>query len=255
VAAALSCVTVALTIFYLQETNPPEKRLTRISQRATASAQTRNPGHLPGRVKPSRGPRAKGSIWQNGTARYLLIQWGFHTLSFMMYISSISLFANLKLGLDAGQVGRVLMIAGIVRVFIRFVIFVPLRNRLGDRKTSLLGLSVFVIVFFLLGYVSNPVQFAAILCGVSFGAACTRGILNSFLSRAVRPSEQGQAMGLSASLDSFAQIAGPLAGGVILGYLPLWVYGGAASALALGALLMAFRPLEFRDEQTAVAFG
>jgi predicted MFS family arabinose efflux permease len=189
------------------------------------------------------------SIWKNKTARFLLIQWGFHTLSFMIYISCISLFASLKLGLDARQMGLLLMVSGIVRVFVRFAIFVPLLNRLGDKNTSLVGLGVFVVVFFLLGYVENQIQFALILCAVSFAASCSRGILTGFLSRAVKPWEQGKAMGMSASLDSFAQIVGPLAGGFILGSLPVWMYGGLASAFALGAFLMAFKRFEFQYER------
>jgi MFS family permease len=55
-------------------------------------------------------------------------------------------------------------------------------------------------------------------------------------------------MGLSASVDSFAQIVGPLVGGIILDAWPLWMYGGLASALALGAFLMAWRRFEFQHE-------
>jgi len=164
-------------------------------------------------------------------------------------MSCISLFSNLKLGLDAAQVGKLLMLAGMVRVFIRFVIFVPLLNWLGDRKTSLIGLVTFVVVFPLLGFVENQVQFAAVLCVVSFAASCTRSILTGFLSRSVKPTEQGRAMGLSSSLDSFARIIGPMVGGFILGSLPLWMYGGLAGAFALGALLMHFRPMEFEQEK------
>jgi DHA1 family tetracycline resistance protein-like MFS transporter len=223
---ALTGLTITLTVLYLKESNPLLKH----------SSEEKN-GHSPGKM------------WENRTARFLLIQWGFHTLSFMIYISCISLFANLKLGLNAAQMGRLLMVAGIIRVFVRFVIFVPLRNRWGDRKTSLLGLGIFVVVFLLLGYVTNQIQFGLILCAVSFAAACSRGILTGFLSRAVKPWEQGRAMGMSASLDSFAQIVGPLVGGFVLGSLPLWVYGGLASVLALGAFLMALKRLEFQYEK------
>ncbi|MCG2770190.1 MAG: MFS transporter, partial [Anaerolineae bacterium] len=166
--AALTCLTIGLTILYLKESNPVARR--------SPSQQASNPE--PGRRSLGKGYPAKGeasglpsagsppaelppaqeSIWKNGTARYLLLQWGFHTLSFMLYISCISLFAHLKLGLNAAQVGRLLMIAGMVRVFIRFVIFIPLLNWLGDRKTSLVGLVTFVVVFPLLGFVENQVQ-------------------------------------------------------------------------------------------------
>jgi DHA1 family tetracycline resistance protein-like MFS transporter len=246
-AAALTSLTIILTIAYLKESNP----LLKHSAKETAPAselEKRGPknDHM---AKIPQDRFKQESIWKNRTARFLLIQWGFHTLSFMIYISCISLFASLKLGLDARQMGLLLMVSGIVRVFVRFAIFVPLLNRLGDKNTSLVGLGVFVVVFFLLGYVENQIQFALILCAVSFAASCSRGILTGFLSRAVKPWEQGKAMGMSASLDSFAQIAGPLVGGFILGSLPVWMYGGLASAFALGAFLMAFKRFEFQYEK------
>jgi len=132
-------------------------------------------------------------------------------------------------------------------VFVRFVVFVPLLRRLGDRRTSILGLGIFVAVFFALGFVKNQVQFVLILCAVSFAASCSRGILTGFLSRAVKPWEQGRAMGMSSSLDSLAQIIGPAVGGLVLGSMPLWVYGTLASAFALGAFVMSLRPLRLQQ--------
>jgi DHA1 family tetracycline resistance protein-like MFS transporter len=244
VAATLSGLTIILTIFFLKESHPLRKRASEATGSVSESGNGRlENGHL------AKNNQMQESIWQNKTARFLLIQWGFHTLSFMTYMSCISLFANLRLGLDAGQMGRLLMMAGIVRVFIRFVIFIPLRRRLGDRKTSFLGLGVFVVAFFLLSYAQNQIQFALILCTVSFAASCSRGILSSFLSRAVKPWEQGRAMGMSASLDSFAQITGPLVGGFVLGSLPLWMYGSLAGVFAVGAFLMAFKRFEFHYEE------
>jgi DHA1 family tetracycline resistance protein-like MFS transporter len=228
--AALSLTTIILTLILLQESNPPEKRHVHVDTAA-------GPNHS-----------ASSSVWRNRAARTLLIQWGFHTLSFMLYISCISLFANIKLGLDAQQTGMVLMAAGVVRVFVRFVIFVPLLRWLGDRRTSVLGLGIFIAAYLLLGFVQTPLQFAMILCVASFAAGCTRGVLTGFLSRAVKPWEQGQAMGWSASLDSLAQIVGPAVGGWILGALPVWTYGGLAALFALGAFLMAFQRLDLELE-------
>ncbi|MBN1976406.1 MAG: MFS transporter [Anaerolineae bacterium] len=224
--AGLTCVTIAVTFTLLRESNPGEK-----SAPTTVTS----------------APQRKDIVWRNPLARYLLIQWGFHTLSFTIYTSCISLFAKTQLGLDAQEIGLMLMISGVVRLFVRFTVFVPLLEKLGDRKTSLLGLVTFVIVFFLLGFVQNPVQFVLVMSGASFAAACTRGVLTGFLSRAVEPQEQGRAMGLSASLDSFAQVTGPIVGGFTLDYLPTWVYGGAASLVALLALLMGLRRLELEQ--------
>ena len=245
--AALTCLTMVLTARYLQETHPLLRSFSRPGWVTSAQTPLEQDRLFAGNGLSLQSVR---EIWQNRTTRFLLIQWGFHTLSFMMYTSSITLFANLKLGLNAEQVGKLLMVAGAVRVFNRFVFFVPLLRRLGERKTSLLGLGIFVVVFFMLGYVDNQVQFVVILCAVSFAASCSRGILTGFLSRSVYPWQQGRVMGLSASVDSFAQIVGPLVGGIILDAWPLWMYGGLASALALGAFLMAWRRFEFQHEES-----
>ncbi len=119
--------------------------------------------------------------------------------------------------------------------------------------SSLIGLGLFVPTYLLLGTVTNQLQFALVLVFVSFSAACSRGILNSFLSCMVKPWEQGAAMGLSASFDSFAQIAGPLIGGIVLGSMPIWVYGSIAALFSLGAFAMSWRPLRLGDEMEAAA--
>jgi DHA1 family tetracycline resistance protein-like MFS transporter len=227
--AALTCITITVTFLYLRESNPPKQR-----SRAKEIPEQQH-------------TNVRGSIRRNSTARYLLIQWGFHTMSFMIYVACIALFANLQLGLDSKEMGLLLMAAGVVRVLVRFLVFIPLLERLGDRRTSMLGLGIFVVVYLLLGFVRNELQFALVLCTVSFAAACTRGVLTGFLSRAVKPWEQGKAMGTSASLDSFAQITGPLVGGIILDSAPLWMYGGLASAFALVAFLMSLRPLKLEQ--------
>jgi DHA1 family tetracycline resistance protein-like MFS transporter len=188
------------------------------------------------------------AVLHNHTARLLLAQWALHTASFTLYTSCIALFANIVLGLDAQAIGLLLMSAGIIRVIIRFGVFVPLLNRIGERRTSQLGLGLFVLVFAGLGFVRTPTQFAIILSMASFSAACTRGVLTGFLSRAVGPTEQGKAMGASASLDSLAQIIGPTVGGYLLGAFPPLAYGGLATALALGAFSFAFRRIRFHGE-------
>jgi DHA1 family tetracycline resistance protein-like MFS transporter len=237
-AAALTLITITVTLIFLKESNPLLTGKFADETSITVTQKSEN----------SRPVVTRKQVLQNPQARFFLIQWGFHTLSFMIVMSSISLFANLKLGLGAKEVAQLLMVSGAVRVFIRFVVFVPMRRKLGDRRTSMIGLSLFVIVYFLLGLVKYPWQFGVILSLASFAAACSRGILNSFLSRSVKPWEQGTAMGLSSSLDSFAQITGPLVGGIVLDAAPLWVYGGIVGIFAFGAFVMVFRNMEFKDE-------
>ncbi len=233
--AALSLTSFFLVLAFVRESNPPQRR----------APERQAPERRAERLAANGGVRSNAhGVWHNPAARALLIQWAFHTMSFSVYVSCVSLFADLKLGLNAEQTGAVLTVAGVARVIVRFAIFVPLLRWLGDRRTSFMGLAIFVVAYVLLGFVGTTWQFVAVLCVVSFAAACTRGVLTGFLSRAVKPSEQGRAMGLSASLDSLAQIGGPLIGGYVLGAFPVWTYGSIAALFALGAFALAFRKIE-----------
>ncbi len=227
--ASLTCLAILLTVLYIVESNPAKRGIPAPEQVPAAPQKQR--------IK-------ENVIKKYPVTRYLLTQWGFHNLAFMLFASCISLFAFLQLGLNAQQVGLMLTLAGIVRLLVRFLIFVPLLRRLGDHRTLTLGLATFVVTYILLCFVRTPFQFAAVLCLHSFGASCTRGIMNSFMSRSVQPWEQGQMMGISTSMDNFSQIIGPLAGGLILDTLPLWAYGGLAGVLALVPFVMVLRPME-----------
>lgn len=226
-ASALTCLAIYLTFVYLKETNPPQAK------------------PLPTQSGKLFAINFDPSVLRNTKARYLLSEWGFHTLAFTLFTSCTSLFAFLRLGMDAQQVGVMLTAAGGVRLFVRFVIFTPMLRRLGERLTLIIGLGTFILTYALLMFVNSIWLFAAALCLSSFGASCTRGILNSYMSRSVKPREQGQMMGLSSSLDSFSQIVGPLAGGFILDTLPLWAFGGLACVLAVVPLAMTFRRMDF----------
>ena len=241
-AASLTIITIFLTVFKIKESNPVI-----LEHRKHKENSQVEDIPLPKRVKVP-----LTSILKNVQARDLLIQWGFHTLSFMIYVSSITLYAVKVLGLNELSMGLYLTISGVARLFIRFYVFVPLLHKLGEKKTSILGLGLFPIAYFLLIFVSNTWQFLIILMIVSFAASCTRGVLISFLSRSVKRNEIGRAMGLNSSLDSFAQIFGPLIGAYILGSLSIGWYGATAGIVAILALLFSFKKLDFSHEKPAL---
>ncbi|NVM53491.1 MAG: MFS transporter [Candidatus Helarchaeota archaeon] len=217
----LSITTIIITILILKETWPKSKR------------------NLP-------KEKVELKLRKNTTALYLLTQFGFHTISFMIYITTIAGFAYLVLGLTPPEVGLLLTISGIFRAIYRFTIFEPLLRKLGENRTLILGLGSFVVVFILVGFVQNPIQFGLVLILVSFAASCTRGIIISKITRSVTPREQGAINGYSTALDSLAQILGPLIGFFILGtFQPYWL-GFIMGMLSLASFLMVFKKLELR---------
>ncbi len=239
VASGLSIIMIIWTWIFLPETAPIKTGVINITPM----------------IEKEKTPIQELKIWKNKTARYLLIQWVFTSLSFIVYISSVSLFANLKLGLSPQEMGLLLAISGILQIIIRFTLFVPMLKKWGELVTVKIGLGVFVISYIAMGFVNNIYLFGIVLLGVSFGAISTRGILSGFLSKSVPPSEQGKVMGFSSSIDSISQIAGPLLGGLLLTTLNPIFFGLLPSFLSLVGFLMIFKKLKLDYNQPVVPIG
>lgn len=241
--AVFLCILMIIqTWFYLTETAPfvidspksiPESSIQKLNQKILDTQ------------------KSKGSSWallKNKTLLYILTLYMFHCIAFFIYISSLALFASLKLELSVTQIGILYTVAGVFQLIVRLGIFPHLHQRAGDRYTLIVGLTTFILVFLSLSFVSSLIGLFFIMLGISFASVCARGILNGFLSRSVSSKDQGKAMGLSSSVDNFAQIIGPMIGGAILdGYNFLW-FGLLPSLLSIIAFIMIFRRFEFEKE-------
>jgi DHA1 family tetracycline resistance protein-like MFS transporter len=229
VAAALSFTTICITIFFIQESWPKEKRL-----------------------KAEKEIKVKVKIRQNKDASYLLTQYTFHTFAFIMYVATLTIFLGIVLGLNALEIGMLLSISGLFRVIMRFSIFKLTLRVLGENKTTKLGLFLIVVSFFLVGFVRNIWDMLILMLFVSYAVSCARGLLISKITQSVRPNEMGKVNGYITTLDSLAQIFGPIVGTLILTlYAPIW-YGIFMSLIALGAFIMAFKeivPLYLKEKQ------
>lgn len=255
-AAGLSLFTIIFTFLRLKESAPVITGITHfgiIEKNSDTSPNAKSILNVDSSqnkiVKINDGKRG---IRHNRTAKLLLIQWGFHTMAFMIVMSGISLFANFKVGIQPEEIGLLLSITGAFQIFVRFVIFNPMLRKIGEIKTSKLGLGIFCIVFFAIGFIREPYQLIIIFLCFSFAASAARGILTGFLSRAVHPMDLGKVMGYNTSLDSLAQIMGPLISGFVLQSWNLIFYGFISGILSIAAFSMIFFKFEFKYEQKIV---
>ena len=224
-AATLSLFTMIITIFILNETWPKEKReLNHELKRNTVVLNLR---------------KNKGAMW------YLTL-WGFHTASFMIAMASLSFFAEIVFGLEAFEIGVLLMISGIFRAIVRFTLFKPTIKKLGENNAIKWGLGMFLISFLLVGFSINLVMFFALIMVISFAASLTRGPLSSKISQSVSPMEQGKINGYSSGLDSFAQIIGPLLGTFMLNFFMPFYLSFLISSVALVPFLMGFKTIQLK---------
>ena len=223
-AAGLSVFTIIITLILLKETWPKEMRIQNHQMKIHVDVKIR----------------------KNKNALFFLILFGFHSISFMTVMSSISFFGAIVLNLQPLDISIILMLSGLVRTGIRFTVFKPTIIKLGEGNAIRFGLTIFLICFFLLGFSPNVLMLFILMMFVSFAASLTRGPLNSMISLTVSPQIQGKINGLSTSLDSIAQIIGPLLATFILQFfMPYWL-GIVVAAIALPPFLMAFQKLELK---------
>jgi len=221
-AAGLTVITIGVTLSMLEETWPKEKRLHYQKHKAEVIMKVRD----------------------NKNALFMLGLWAFHTISFTIVMTSLSFFSVTVLNLGVLDVSFVFMISGIFRAGIRFTLFKPTIKKLGESNAIRVGLVIFFISFFLMGFSDSVVVLMIIFIFVSFAASLTRGPMNSKISQTVSPKIQGKINGFSSGLDSIAQIIGPLAGALIITTLPPYWLGIIVALIALPAMIMSFQKIE-----------
>ncbi len=223
-AAGLSIFTMIITIFILKETWPKSKRHQSIDIKERIIIKIR----------------------KNKTAMFYLTLWGFHTASFMIAMASMSFFAKIVFGLGPFEIGILLMISGIFRAVIRFTLFKPTIRKLGENNAIKVGLGIFLVAFFVVGFSINVVMFFVMILFISFAASLTRGLLSSKISQSVSPREQGKINGFSSGLDSFAQIIGPLAGTFTLNFFAPFFLSFVIGSIAVVPFSMSFKKIELK---------
>ena len=221
-AAGLTVITIGVTLSMLEETWPKEKQLHYQKHKAEVTMKVRD----------------------NKNALFMLVLWAFHTISFTIVMTSLSFFSVTVLNLGVLDVSFVFMISGIFRAGIRFTLFKPTIKKLGESNAIRVGLVIFFISFFLMGFSDSVVVLMIIFIFVSFAASLTRGPMNSKISQTVSPKIQGKINGFSSGLDSIAQIIGPLAGALIITTLPPYWLGIIVALIALPAMIMSFQKIE-----------
>ncbi|MGB5911029.1 MAG: MFS transporter, partial [Promethearchaeia archaeon] len=135
---------------------------------------------------------------------------------------------------------------------IRFTLFKPAINKLGENNAILVGLGMFLVSFLIVGFSFSVIMFFILILVISFAASLTRGPLNSKISQSVSPREQGKINGYSSGLDSFAQIIGPLIGTFMLNFFAPYFLSFVIGSIALVPFLMGFKKVELKEYKSII---
>ncbi len=238
-AAALSATSILATYFLLPRATIPA--------RATASA-------------------ASGSSAGPGGRRLSLLQWGEYGryfrqpdlavrlwqflafgFSFAMFTGGFALFAERRLtwhGAPFGpkQVGYAWAYAGFLGIFLQGPALGKMVKRFGERTLNRVGFAAYAGGYTTLAFCfSIPTLILATT--ISAVGSLVRPTLTSLITQAAPREEQGVVLGLTQSLTSVAQIAGPPLAGFLIQRGMLTGWGLTAAGVALIGLLLAIRPI------------
>ena len=160
-----------------------------------------------------------------------------------------SLYVADRYNWGPGMIGVSLAVVGASSLVVSAGLVRPTVNRLGERRTMMLGLFFGAAGFVALGLAAQGWVFLASICVLCLWGLATPCI-QSFMTRLVRPDEQGRLQGAMTGLTSIAGLIGPALFATPFAYastpahkamglmgLPFYLAGG----LMLISMVMAWR--------------
>jgi DHA1 family tetracycline resistance protein-like MFS transporter len=172
--------------------------------------------------------------------RTMLIIFFFFALPFSLYVSMFSLYAHIELHFTEREVGRFLAYVGFLGIIWQGGVIRPLVKKIGELSLLRYGLAAMSLGLLGLVLATNWQQLAAVALVFSFGTGVTRVVVSSLVSQYAPPDKKGGVIGVSASIESFTRIIGPLLGGWIIGTIHPNYIGYVGGAMSLVGFWLAF---------------
>ncbi len=143
-----------------------------------------------------------------GVKRLLLISF-VYTIAFFVYPGVWAYFGAERFGWGPGMIGLSLGIFGIGIAVVQGLLIRPIMRRIGERKAVILGLSVDVLAFVALGFVTNGWVALALTPLTALGSIAGPA-LQGIMSRTAADNQQGELQGTVSSINAVATIVAPL---------------------------------------------
>ncbi|KXK52278.1 MAG: MFS transporter [Chlorobi bacterium] len=188
-------------------------------------------------VAPSPSPR-KGRL--SGFSEYLrrpatrrsLLEFFAFALAFALLIGGLAMFLERQFGFKARETGYLFAFSGLMGAIVQGGLVGRLATAWGEVKLSTVGFFAMAISYIPMGFIHDWRLFLIGVVVGGFGSSVTRPALTTLLTKSVGPHEQGEALGVSQSLNSIAQIIGPILAGVLIEQGQLVWYGIVAAVIA-----------------------
>ena len=215
-AIALSAVALVLLALRLEESLAPEDR-----RRETDP----NPLHQLNLIARMR------TVANARVLQRLFVVQAFFTLAFSSYTTIIVLLYADRLELDPAQTGLMLLSVGAFLIFHELVTLRWAEKALGDSGALSLGLVIVPVALVLLTAPTSVATWLPVSFVMNAGMALIMPTLQSAVTKAADPSEEGEVQGITTSVSAAAAMVAPVAGGVLyqaMGTGALVVFAGMA---------------------------
>jgi len=161
----------------------------------------------------------------------------FYSLAFTLFQANFALYALDFLELDVQYTSFILTYVGILSVLVQGVAIGPLTTRFSERRLMAMGSIILAVSLFAWGIVPDVWLLLVILAPIALAGGVLNVVLTSQLTKAIYREEIGGTLGLSNSLQTFAQIVAPGLGGLLLERSGAWALGLLAGLLMFGTWL------------------
>ena len=135
------------------------------------------------------------------------------TFAFVGMEATFALFGQARFGLDAGGLGLIFTLVGIVIAIVQGVMIGRLNARFGERTLALAGTLMMAATLALVVLAPTLAMAIFVLASLAIGQGLASPTLSSLLSLATDTDEQGGILGIGQSMSAGARAIGPLVAG------------------------------------------
>ncbi|MDE0588637.1 TCR/Tet family MFS transporter [Halocynthiibacter sp. C4] len=139
----------------------------------------------------------------------LMVVFLIYEISFFVYPSIWAYFTLEKFAWDERMVGLSLTVFGLSMAFMQGVAIRPILRKLGEAKTTMLGMGLNVLSFLLLAIAPSGWMIIALTPLSSLGIIASPAIMG-IMSRAASDDQQGELQGLTTSLAALGMLMSPI---------------------------------------------
>jgi DHA1 family tetracycline resistance protein-like MFS transporter len=143
-----------------------------------------------------------------GLKRLMLITF-VYTIAFFVYPGVWAYYGAERFDWGPGMIGLSLGVFGIGIAIVQGLLIRPILARIGERKAVILGLSIDVVAFVALGFVTNGWVALALTPLTALGSIAGPA-LQGIMSRTASDDQQGELQGTVTSINAVATIVAPL---------------------------------------------